>query len=159
MAKYDLESLLADIKALMLANLNNKITEINTEKNDSIVLAPVDADAYFLQQMNGRQMNWPVGIVYGVDDIQSGNRGPLSNSKFQLSAIIIVTDTGEDIEIGTRMFRYSRALEEIFRENWTKGNNAVKLEISSLVPIPLTNLNSSEQYRAVGLQIDASLAG
>ena len=156
MAKYDVESFLADIKATLQANLNTKIAEINSEKSDSIVLATIDNAAYVLQQLNGALINWNPFVFYGVDDIQSTSRGPLSSRAITASAVVIVKDDGNDIEVGIRMFRYLRVLEEVFKDNW--ANNAVKLEIKSLVPIPITNLNSSDSYRAVGVSLDAGLA-
>lgn len=155
--KYDMESLLDDVKAAMVSHFNTVVGEINTEKNDTIVLDTLNADAYILQSMNGKLANWNPLCLYGVENIESSSRGPLHSSKFTLSVMIIAIDTGEDIECGKRMFRYSRALEEVFRRGWNGGQGGVKLEVKSLVPIPFTDLNTSERYRVVGVALEGNL--
>jgi hypothetical protein len=156
--RYDLEMLLEDVKSAMTTHFNTVVGLINTEKNDGIALDTLNADAYFLQQLNGKMANWNPVCLYGVDTIETKPNGPHGLQRFQLSVIIIVADSGEEIEFGKRMFRYSRALEEVFRRGWTGGRGSVKFEVSSLVPIPLTNLNSSETYRAVGVELNGVLA-
>lgn len=157
MAKYDVESLLADVKTIISANFNSKIAAINLEKNDSIALDQLDAGAYFLQQLNGRMANYNPICLYGVENIESSSRGPLSSKKIEISVIIIAADSGEEVEIGARMFRYQRALEEIFQEKWNGGSHPVKFEIRSLVPIPFQDMNTSNSYRAIGLVLEGNL--
>jgi len=88
-AKVDLETILADVKATMVAHFNAKLTALNTEKNDGITLLPLDGDAYFLQQLNGKLANWNPICVYGCDNIETISRGPFAGSKFTLSVMIV----------------------------------------------------------------------
>lgn len=155
--KYDMEALLDDVKLAMTTHFNTIVGEINTEKNDGIAIDTLNADAYMLQQLNGKLANWNPVCLYGVETVESTSRGPLHSSKFTLSVMIIAIDTGEEIECGKRMFRYSRALEEVFQRGWNGGSGGVKLEIKSLVPIPFTDLNSSERYRVVGVNLEGNL--
>ena len=157
MAKYDTESLLADIKTIISANFNAKVTAINLEKNDGISIDTLDSNAYFLQQLNGRMANYNPICLYGVESIESSSRGPLSSKKVEISVIIIAIDNGEEVEISARMFRYQRALEEIFQEKWNAGSYPVKFEIKSLVPIPFQDLNTSNSYRAIGLLLEGNI--
>ena len=60
-------------------------------------------------------------------------------------------------DLATRMFRYSRALKEIFEENFTIKRNANFISINVLAPIPLTTLNEAREFRAVGIQIRSSI--
>lgn len=156
--KYDMEMLLEDIKTVVTSYFNTVVGEINLEKNDGITLDTLDSNAYFLQQLNGKMTNWNPVCLYGVDQIETRPNGPDTIKRFQCSVIIIVADTGEEVEFGKRMFRYSRALEECFRRGWSGGRAGVKLEASSLVPVPLTDLNSSSMYRAVGIELTGVLA-
>jgi len=155
--KYDIESLLADIKTIVSDNFNTKVAAINAEKADGVSLDTLDASAYFLQQLNGRMANWNPICLYGVDNIETVTRGPLSSQKVVCSVVIVAIDTGEEIECGVRMLRYQRVLQEIFAEKWNEGRNGVKLEIRSLVPIPLTDMNTSNRYRAVGVELEGNL--
>lgn len=155
--KYDLESLLDDVKTVMTNNFNTVAAAINTEKNDGLTLYGLEAEAFFLQQLNGKMQNWKLCCLYGVDEIENFPNGPDVSCKFKLSVVLIVTDNGEEVECGKRMFRYSRALQETFRRGWVSNRGGVKLSVTSLVPIALPQLNSSETYRAVGVELEGNL--
>lgn len=158
MARYDLERLLDDVLSVLQANLNTQIAAINTEKADSLTLKTVPNEAYFLQQLNGKMASYDPIVLYGVDDISSVASGPNVNHTFSLSAIIVVVDSGQDVEIGKRMFRYGRALEDTFKRNWSGGGRP-NIEVKSLVPVPLTAFNTGESYRAVGVALKANVGG
>ncbi len=50
MAIFDIEDIMDDVKALMVANLQAKFTEINTEKGDSLLI-DFTSDAYKLYRL------------------------------------------------------------------------------------------------------------
>lgn len=155
--RYDLEMLLTDVLAVMTDNLNTKITSINTEKNDSITLSQVNSSAYFLQTMDAAQANFSPFILYGVEDILSVASGPGTAKHYQLQVALLMENLDEP-NIAKRMFRYSRALEEIFQENWHLLNNGIKLNIQSLVPENFVALNTTRPYHVVGLRLQAVLS-
>ena len=49
MAKYDLETLVVDVRDAVKNNMTAKIAEINSDKNDAIVLKVPASDAYIMQ--------------------------------------------------------------------------------------------------------------
>lgn len=153
---YGLEEILVDIKAVVYDKLNTKIDEINAEKNDGITLSQVRNEAYILQSLDGSEANFNPFIFYGADDISSESRGPNSSKKYSLFVLIVIADDGQDKNISTRMFRYLRAIEEILKENWNNKGGA-KIEVKSLVPVPLPSLNSSNPSRATGVQIETNI--
>lgn len=158
MAKYDVETLINEVKNILINNLSNKIDEVTLDKNDGMVLAKVDPAAYYIQQINdGPEANLDPIIVIGEDDVNSSSNGPGVSKTHSISAIIMVEDSGQDLQLGNRMFRYRRCLEEIFEKNWASLGNGNKLEIKSLVPVPLTNLKTGQPSRAVGVSITATL--
>lgn len=156
MAKYDVENLLADIKTILVNNLNTKLAAIDSEKNDGITLKTVAEDAYILQSMDAKSANYNPYILYGVVDIEGEGFGPMTQQILQIQVALVLADFGEQ-EMGKVMLRYLRALQEVIEDNWTENNNGVKLSISSLVPIDLQNINTSNRYKAVGLDIRAAL--
>jgi hypothetical protein len=160
MAKYDLERLLADIEALMVANLNTKLAAINTEKNDAITLKEVSSDAYFFQGMNSKQANYNPFVIYSIEDIQSSAMEGLTIQSAVIQIALVLEDKGEDTgpNVMKRMLRYQRALEEIFEENFQLIENGVKLKVQSLMPGLFALEDSSEFYRVVGINLSASIA-
>lgn len=153
MKKYDLECLFSDIEALLVQNLNTKITAINAEKNDGITLKSVDNAAYFLQELNGKQINFNPFILYGLETSNSESIRGHSIEDVTISVIIVIEDQGEDTKISPRMLRYRRCLKEVFEDNFQIISNSNTIKIQSLVPVAFQTLNSSESYRAVGVNI------
>lgn len=158
MPRFDLENLIDAIETRVKADLNARITTINSEKNDTISLKTIDANAYVFQELNGKVLNYNPFIMTAIEDIQSAGIGPDTLKTVTLSCVVILTDTGEDVAIGKRVLRYGRALEECFHANWSAIPHAVNLKIQSLTPVQFTALNSSEIYRAVGVSIQAPIA-
>lgn len=158
MAVYDIEQLLTDIKTILVDNLNVKITAINTEKNDSITLDSIESSAYFMQGMDGPQTNFDPFVYIGVTDIK-GEEGLMSYTAtlLDIAVAIIVADEGQDVEMWKRMFRYQRALREVFEENFDFKAGTVKLSVRSQVPIEIQLLNNSYSHKAIGVTLGADL--
>jgi hypothetical protein len=55
------------------------------------------------------------------------------------------------------MFRYLRAMKEIFEENFSIKTNSNFISINQITPIPLTGLNDQQEFRATGIQIRTSI--
>jgi hypothetical protein len=154
---YDLESLMVDVKSILTTNLNTKIGAINTEKGDSITLLTVDSSAYFLQDLDHASVNHNPFIFYSCEDIDGTGFGPNTPQEFIINIILVLADQSGYTDLATRMFRYSRALKEIFEENFSIKSNSNFISINVLAPIPLSTLNESREFRAVGLQIKSSI--
>jgi hypothetical protein len=154
---YDLESLMSDVKTIMTTHLNNKIGDINTEKSDTITLLTVDSAAYFMQDLDHESVNYNPFIFYSCEDIEGTGFGPNVPQEFIINIILVLADQSGYTDLSTRMFRYSRALKEIFSENFSIKSNSNFISINVLAPVPLTTLNESREFRAVGLQIRSSI--
>ena len=153
---YDLDNLMSDIKAIMTSNLNTKIGAINTEKGDSITLATLDASAFFLQDLDHTTMNYDPFILYAVEGIEADGLGPNTSLSYSVSIALILANQNIT-DVASRMFRYQRALKEIFEENFSIKANANLLSIDLMTPIPLESLNQSFEYRAIGIQLNTSI--
>ena len=157
MAKIDFESILESVKQIMVNNLNTKLLSIATEKGDSITLPPVVANAYFMQSMDEEAANFDPFIVYGIEDIQTTSIGPQSSEQIFISTVVLLSDNGRN-NINTIMFRYSRALKEIFEENWQIDESSSKININRSTVVPFEALDSSATYKAIGIEIEINLA-
>lgn len=157
MAKYDMESLTNDVKTIITTYLNTKLTEISTEKGDGILTPSLSSSGIYLQDLNVATVNYDPFIVYGIDDIQSEGDGPFTSKRYQIMVVLVKTDQNGEPEFARVMYRYQRALEEIFEEHWTDTEGGVKLIINSLVPRAIPLQNASHQHRACGLILEASL--
>ena len=149
---YDLETLMNDVKAIMTSNLNTKISAINTEKGDSTVLDTIPTDAYFLQDLDHETLNYNPFVFYSLEEVEGSGFAPQTPQEALITIIIVVADQGY-MDTANRMFRYSRALKEVFEENFFIKSNSNFLNINVLAPVPLTTLNQSMEYRASGIQI------
>jgi hypothetical protein len=156
--KYDVETFCDDILATLTANLNAKISAINSEKNDGITLASVESDAYFFQELNSKAANFNPYVLYSIEELGSDNAGPYASVKPTLHVIAVLSDNGEDADgCAKRLLRYQRALKEVFEENWTQNAGSVKINLSSLVPVQFSLMNSAESFRAIGVSITGSI--
>lgn len=150
----DIETLLLRIETYLKANLNTAITALNTEKNDSLVLAQVVDDAYFLQSFNQRIANYDPHILIALDDVQGSGIGPGVAKTLVFTVVLILADTNDmDLMIGIRMLRYGRVLEDLFNRGFSKILPSANFKVNSLVPIAFTSLNSNDPYRAVGVEV------
>jgi hypothetical protein len=159
MSKYDVETLLFDVQALLSANLNTKIAAINTEKGDSITLKNVDSSAYFLQELNGPPVNLNPFILYGEEKIDAQYQTGNHSKVVTISVVIVVVDEGEDGKdvITKRMLRYRRALEEVIEDSFQLVGNANILMVQSL-PAYGFKIDEGNSYRAIGINIVTGLA-
>lgn len=155
--RYDLESLLRDVETILKDELNAKITAINTEKADDLSIDPIDAGAYFVQTLNDRAANCDPFVLLGVEDLQAEGTGPDTIEKPKISIVIVKADDGQDMNITYRMLRYQRALRETIEEHWSGNTDGAKLQVSSLVPVQFAMFNTDDNYRAIGVLIDAAI--
>jgi len=155
--KYDLEMLLTKTLGIFESNLNTTIAAIQTEKNDGMVLATIDAAAFLFLELNGKAINYNPFFFLFIDGIESDGQGPASVSLVNMKAILCFADQGQDIAIGKRVLRYHRAVQETIEDNFAEIEGAVRLQVSSLVPDYLKLANSSQLFRAVGVDIKAGI--
>ena len=154
---YDLENLMSDIKSIMVDNLNTKISALNTEKGDSTTLLTVDNNAYFLQELDSTTINYNPFIFYSCEEIEGTGFGPNTPQEFLINCVLVLADQSAYSDIPSRMFRYLRAMKEIFEENFSIKTNSNFISINQITPIPLTGLNDQQEFRATGIQIRTSI--
>lgn len=159
MAKHDIEEVLGDIETFLKANLNTEITNLNTEKADSITLATVSSSAYFMQSLNNEIVNHNPFIFYGISQVQSRSIGSATAKTYNIQVVLVIID-GQQVDIGKRLLRYSRVLSDLFERSWDRITKIGigKFQVTSLEPIAFQLVNSSDAYRAVGVELSFTMA-
>lgn len=153
MATKDVESILDDILSFLQANLNTKITEVNTEKGDGIEMDTVGSTAYLMQTLNDTIANFDPFVFYGVVDSNSDGVGPATSKTYIFNVVIVKVDSGQSLNLDRVMLRYNRVFVELFEKNWDKISKSDKFEVQSLEPISFRLLNNSDDYRATGVEL------
>lgn len=159
MARYDLESLLNDLKAVAVANLNAKLSSITTEKADEISLLPIPEEAYFFQVLDKKKAgHHPAFIFYGASDPQIQSTGPATAEDYEIFFIVVLRETAEGEAFTTRLLRYSRALKEIFETAFTQNKVRTRIMVSSITPTNFGIQDTPGSFRGVGVKVKAVLA-
>lgn len=157
MAKKDIETIIDDIKAYLVANLNTKLTEIDTEKGDFSLAAVDTTNGYVLLTLDLEAVNVDPFVFIGIERIRTNGIGPASSQDISINIILTLGDHGNDNFYIRRLFRYQRALMEVLQKGWAKISRSDKLELTNIEPIAYQLANSSTWYRAIGVQISTTI--
>ena len=124
MAKRDQEVIIFALLAAYQNNINTKITEINSEKADSITLNSIDSNAIVLlgRKFDESLLNYdPVLIMKDVDSEPISVQGATSYiSTVQIDIVIHGDANGNEQDELRILYRYRRALSEVAEENARK---------------------------------------
>lgn len=154
---YDVERFFTDLVTLLKANMNTKLSALDTEKND-YTIPKIDDGAWFFQTLNESHLNFNPCILYGVSNFEDvENPYGASAIRMLVEIVIIVADQGNDANIMSKMFRYQRALREVITDNFDGINFGSKLNIENQIPIDLKLLNSSYLHKAIGVTVKADI--
>lgn len=155
--KYDMEKILEDVKTVITTYLNTKLSDITTEKGDGLSVPSIASTSLYLQDLDQTTVNCDPFILYGISDIRVDGSGPMSLKTYDIEIVLVKSSTYlETGEFAKIMYRYQRAIEEIFEEHWTDGENASKIIVTSLVPRAIPLMNSTHQHRACGLVLSVT---
>lgn len=166
MTRYDAESLLKDVKAILVNNLNTKVAAIEAEKiavgcGASGITAIDTAKGYFEQTWSDKILNINPAIFYGIEDIAAEGMGPWTSETIQIFVEVILVDSGIDpLQLArNKILRYSRAIKEVFQENYDRLPMGNQIKIKTLRPIAFKlDLNTSEEIKVGGVSITTALA-
>lgn len=159
MPKFDIENLLDGVKTFLVPNLPTQITALNAEKNDGITLKTVDSTAYHLQYPEDRtELSDPFIIIEEAAEPQIQASGGLTATVHQVGVTIVLADSGLDVDMVRRLFRYRRALLDLFQAHWATviGSNKFKIQAWSPTP-PFKDMNTGYQGRAVGVVVEVAI--
>ncbi len=157
-ARYDIEELLRDLLEVCKANLNTKLAALDAEKNDGITLLTVPDEAYFFQSLEkARAAPYNAFVFWGLDDPTPDGHGPYTLENLGIFFIVVVRDTAETENYLFRLMRYSRAMKEIFEQNFSKNRGRVKLSVQNLSPVGFDALGMPGSFKAVGVRLSGTI--
>lgn len=153
MAKTDTELLLAQVSGYLQNNLSAKLTEITNEKNDGLVLLVPDPASYFIQVLFEESLNMDPYVFIGIKDpIGSDSIGQGSAQQIPIEIAFVLADSGVDLMMWKRLYRYQRALKEIFELGWNKAGAYPRMDVSTyMLQVPEFKKN------IVGVQLKINL--
>lgn len=154
--KYDIETFIGDIVALVQANLANKIAAINTEKNDDYELVAVDNADYY-NDLSSQILNASPFMYYTPMNIETSSNGAHTSIEVTLLLVVAFNNVNAGGTIN-KVLRYSRALREIVQENYKQSASASRLLIEELVPSNVSIIEG-EVHKMGGIELKATLVG
>ena len=161
--KYDIESLLLDVKAILVANLNTRVAAIEAEKIAAGAITtgilPVDTSkGYFEQSWSDAILNINPAIFYGIENVTAKGDRSATIEEIKVFVEIILLDSGQDGKAKNQIHRYTRAIKEVFEENWDKLKNRSPIKIETVRPVSFRlDLNSSEEIKVGGVSLTVGL--
>lgn len=167
MARFDAEDLLDGVLQIMTENdaLNTKIAAVEAEKvakgkGVSPTLAQVSSDAYHLQTWSDKILQKNPAIFYGIEDVSNVSSGAHVNAiTYKVFVEVILVDNGMTNDYAKRLQRYSRALEELFAEQFKPAMNVGTVEIEQVRPIAFKNeLNTNDEVLVGGVSLKVTIA-
>ncbi len=159
MAIYDLEALMYEVEAFLKLRLNTEISAISTEKNDGLSLATIGSNAYAVQSLDDKIMNYSEFVFIQCMDIKTVGQGPATSKDYSITALIVSASKQNQLNQVKRMFRYGRAMERVFEKYWDSTNSQkIKFKIESIPPQDYTDLNQTKSYRVAGVVLSGGLA-
>ena len=158
--KYDVETLEADLLALMKSKIAAKLSEITTEKGDSITL-DVPLDSQYFNTTDDEVNNETLSVQYGVID---GEPFSISSATSEDNRYIFLLYLNEMNElpgiVRKKLFRYIRAFKEIIEENFDAFPCVSKLNIKTIAPTSAgwDENETSPVYKVGGIYIESAMA-
>jgi nicotinate-nucleotide pyrophosphorylase len=154
-AKYDIEAFVDQVISTMQDDLPGKVTEINTEKGDELLIN-IPNESYYgnimLQVLNVNQF-----IYYQVVDIETNTNGGLTAIAVTLQVSVVFIDSS-DVNTTKKALRYSRALREVIQENFKISGSASRLKITEFAPQDI-QVNEGSDFKMGGIHITSTITG
>jgi len=158
--KYDIERLEADMLAPVQTKLPDKLAEITTEKAESITLDVPEDDQYF-NTTDDEVDNRTLSVQYGLID---GSPTSISSSTAEDNRYIFLIYLNEMNEkpgvVRKQLYRYIRALKEVFEENFDRFHCVSRMNVQPIAPTSAgwEDNELSPVYKVGGVYIETSMA-
>lgn len=166
MAIYDVENLLDDLKAILVAKLNPKIVAIAAEKlaiGQALDLPQIDTtEGIFFQTWDEKILNSSPGIIYGLrESAADGSSYQVTAQRVTLFVEIYYTNPMNEIDDGSgtkRILRYMRAVREVMQENFDANEILSKIKVKTITPLSFRLEGSSDEIKVGGVELETSIA-
>lgn len=155
-ARYDLERLISDIQAHVVANLNTKVTAISAEKGDGVSLPALASTSFGFNSVDAYSGNEDPFCVIAFESLEATGIGPAIAKTAKIDVVLILTAHQDPAIDKKRVLRFHRAIEEIFLEGWQGLSRDARLKLQALTPVPIQLLGTHNTQRLVGVQLEVT---
>jgi len=156
---YDAECLEAELLAIVQNNLGAKLTEISTEKGDSLSLPDIDSADYY-SSMVYQEINADPFIRYGItaSDPDDQNMTSVTARSYTVIFEVVFMEDFSGDDTRKKAFRYIRALKEVIDANFNKLRSASVIDVIEVLPTDfVANDDQSTVYKIGGVNITATI--
>lgn len=155
----DIEDVISTIKALLIANVNLYIAQMNMVKNDSITLQEINDLAYIVQTQT-QDISYDPFILIREERTESEARGPEVSQKTTLEIFVVISSSSDPEDVTwKKVLRYRRILSELFQNGWQAVyNGKVISNISTLPQTAIVLMNSTSIYTGAGISLELNYA-
>ena len=163
MAKYDAERLLDDLWNIVKSNLNNKIEEIQTEKETLLGLENFDVpsvnDKAYFDTLDDDVVNFDPYVYYGIGDNAVIEIEAAEATEITAFFTVIFASDGSP-KAYKMALRYIRALSEIMSEHFSKIPEASNFKVTTIVPADLRDQDGTEEtyHKIAGVSLQTAIS-
>ena len=157
---YDIEVVENSLLSLVKQHLPAKLSEIEAEKADGVLLpAPTDDQYYTGTDIDEKVVNYDFIVIHGV-----GHQGAISISSATAQdniygfVFLFSEQNAPSGELRKKILRYSRAIKEVFEYHFDAFPFLSNLKIYMLAPENWQENDKSPVYKAGGAFIETVLA-
>lgn len=156
----DTEEFLDDLETMLKTNLNTQIEALEARKaaaGKPIGLPTINENAWHLQSLDDRFVQYNTAVLYGVERVQPKGEGPFTALTLTFFVEIYSIDGRSDTLGIKRMLRYTQALKEVCEKYYAKNRLGATTKVETITPISFRlNQNGSEEVRVGGVSLTAS---
>ena len=156
--RYDVETFMEELEALLKANLNTYISEMNADKEGPDLLN-INDSAYYIQTLNDAVVNYDDFVFVFEDGVSTNGTGPDNLDTYTVIACVVSNFGNEQIKYAhKKMFRFREILKRILQDKQGSIGRPASIKVSSLSPFAVSLLNRSEPQMGVGVSLEVSFA-
>jgi len=157
--KCDVEIVEDKLLELVQSELPAKLAEIQAEKADGVVLdVPTDAQYFNGTDIDEEVINQVMFVKYGLfETIADSNSS--ATAEVNVYGFLFYFDelNGPQGDVRKKIFRYTRAIIEIFEENFDKFPYLSRLNVGTIAPALWRDNEKSPVYKVGGAYIATSI--
>lgn len=155
---FDVESFYDLAVATLKDNIDAKIDSLNAEKADAITLKKPEGDDYY-PDFNEKMISKTFFISYGIVDAQVTEVvGEDVSIEVTMHVYVGFVEVNGGVEVIKQGLRYTRALHEIFTENFDASANISNIEIFQYMPQSAQFEKNSKWYKIGGIEIKGTIS-
>lgn len=156
MAKIDIEVIEAKFLQIVQDNLPAKLTEINTEKGDSLLTNISNSN--YLNDFYQSELTPSLFIHYGISDPETISVGSDFAINWTVYFDVYLNDQNNLSTVRKRIIRYTRALYEVIQENYSVLSRYCSIpEIANVEPQDVQDIVNDTPYKTGGIKIKVSI--